>query len=46
MANVFEWVEEHGICDEKDYPYTAKEGVCKMDSCDRVQGVEVRYFNI
>ncbi len=46
MVNAFQWVEEHGICDEKDYPYMAEEGACKKDSCDPVPGAKVRYFNV
>ncbi len=45
MVSAFQWIEEHGICSEKDYPYTSEVEACKMDTCVPIQGIKVRYFN-
>jgi len=29
MDYAFEWIMKNGICSEKDYPYTGRDGTCK-----------------
>lgn len=29
MDSAYEYVADHGLAEAKDYPYTAKDGVCK-----------------
>jgi len=33
MDRAFKYVEANGLCSEKDYPYTAKDGSCQESSC-------------
>jgi len=33
MDRAFKYVEANGLCSEKDYPYTARDGNCKSSSC-------------
>jgi len=33
MDNAFKYVQANGLCTEAAYPYTAKDGTCKSDSC-------------
>jgi len=33
MDRAFKYVEANGLCSESDYPYTAKDGTCRSDSC-------------
>jgi len=33
MDRAFKYIEANGLCSEKDYPYTAKDGSCKKTSC-------------
>jgi len=37
------WVRANGICQEKDYGYTARNGSCKKSSCTAVLKVEKTY---
>jgi len=33
MDRAFKYIMANGLCSEKDYPYTAKDGTCKKSSC-------------
>jgi len=35
MDYAFNYFKKHGVCSEDTYPYTAKDGVCAVDDCDK-----------
>jgi len=44
MDNAFKWIEKNGgLCTEKDYAYTAKDGVCQK-TCSEVQGSTIQKY--
>jgi len=45
MDNAFKYVQQNGLCSEKDYPYTARTSFdCKKDSCTMVAGSKISKY--
>jgi len=45
MDPAFQWSAEHGMVNSRDYPYTARDGSCKVDSMNTVK-VNKSYFDV
>lgn len=45
MSQAFNYLNKHGFCNEKDYPYHAKDETCK-DSCQQNQYRVTGYIDI
>jgi C1A family cysteine protease len=33
MNQAFDYMKTHGVCEDKDYPYTARDGTCGDNKC-------------
>lgn len=45
MDPAFEWSAKYGMVESRDYPYTARDGRCKIDSMNTVK-VNTSYFDV
>jgi C1A family cysteine protease len=46
MDNAFEYLETHDFCTEDSYPYTARDGTCKEDSCSEHYPAVASYTDV